>query len=206
MAGDEHEPRRCQHLKDDGERCRAWSLRGRDVCSFHSKSKEERLAMARRGMQASVLVRRENAIARQRGTAKHRPDSVTLALACHAMRHLLEGKLPDAEPSLEQRALGLELFAAIFRQPDREEAFRLLRQAAPGVARGLEPDREALRRFEGAREQLLDDVLSGRVQLGEFGEEIRTLLRLDQRETALVEKAEAERRKYTSPPEVPLPA
>lgn len=147
-----------------------------DFCYTHSLSSEDQSARLKRMQQRSVEVRKRNALARQHGTAKHRPDAVTLAIAMYALRELLTATLPDCDVNLEQRALGLELFAAVFRQPDRAAAFELLRRAAPNIARQLEPDLAAMRRFEGARDVLRRKVIDGEVELGELGGEIRELL------------------------------
>lgn len=172
---------RCQHVKANGDPCGSWAMHGHETCYTHSMSAEEWQALSRRAQEKSVEVRRRNALARKQGSARHAPDAVTLACAMWALRELLTGTLDGVEPNLEQRALGLELFQAVFRQPDRDAAFDLLRRRVPRLAPELQPDLQALKRFEGARERLREQLLSGEVELGQLGPEIRELLRAGER-------------------------
>lgn len=155
--------RQCEHIKEDGSRCRAWALHGGQLCRLHSIPAEERSEFARQlAATRHEQIREQKALDAKR--KRPQPDPVTVRLATDWIKELLRATLDGHEPDFGQRALGLELLTRHFDVPPE------------WVMEGLrwpERDREiARRRLVAAQAEVAMLVEQGLIDAGDIPHEL----------------------------------
>lgn len=166
----DHVSQRCSELNTKGFPCRAWALRGQDVCHWHSMTPEEQRAFQARSGQKRQQDRREDAGLRDSSRHRHAMPGPTLARVIEVVAELLDAEIPDGthEPDMIARGVGVLAAAALFgiRPDQKTETLELLAKIRPNLA--TDPQVARLLRLEEARQTLLRYVEEGRLDVSEL--------------------------------------
>lgn len=163
------ETRRCSETNAKGHPCRAWAMRGEDVCYRHSMTDEEWHGIAIRGGKRKQEKARERAAIRDSGRNRRYWPEGTLQHCIEVIGELLDTTIPgSSEPNYEARAFGVFLAASVFRlRPEQKaEALELLATVRPKLA--TDPYVHKLLQLESARVTLIRAWEEGRIDTGDL--------------------------------------